>query len=99
MNTQKENPADAEQEFTGTSVPLPWQMSWRVDTLKVSIKDALDRVLDLYWLAKEIERSIDLFPSSDELQDIFDKVQPLLAEGQKKKITRLIDGLRKLEDL
>lgn len=99
MNTKKETSADTSVEITGTSLPLQCLLASRADDLKITAKSAVDQACDLYFLAEEIDKSLSMFPTSYALQDIFSKVQLLLDADQQDTITRLIIGLRKLENL
>ena len=99
MNTQKENPADAEQEFTGTSVPVYTLLHWNIEDIQVELRRALGLAGNLYTISKELAACLDLFPLSDEVEKIADKIQPLLDVEQKAIFTRLIRALYKLENL
>lgn len=80
MNTQKENPTDAAEEYTGTSVPLPTLLRWDAKGLQDELRRAVDKARSLCWQASGIETILNQAPEINELQEIFDKVQHLLAE-------------------
>lgn len=99
MNTQKEKPTDAEEEFTGTHVPLHTLIHWNSDDVQVELRRALGLAGNLYAMSKELAACLDLFPHSYEVEKIADKIQPLLDVGQNAIFTRLISALYKLENL
>lgn len=99
MNTQKETPTDAAEEYTGTSVPAHTLLHWNIDDIQVELRRALGLAGNLYAISKELAACLDLFPSSYEVEKIADKIQLLLDVEQKAIFTRLISALYKLENL